>query len=34
MVIALTITAALTLGFFLFNGPVLELERQIFGGSS
>lgn len=28
-VIALTITAALTILFFLFNGPVLELERQI-----
>ncbi len=28
-VIALTITAAFTLLFFLFNGPVLELERQI-----
>ena len=34
MVIALTITAALTLAFFLFNGPVLELEAQIFGGPS
>jgi len=30
-VIALTITAALTILFFLFNGPVLELEAQIFG---
>ncbi len=28
-VIALTITAALTILFFLFHGPVLELERQI-----
>ena len=28
-VIALTITAALTILFFLFNAPVLELERQI-----
>lgn len=31
--IALTITAALTILFFLFNGPVLELERQIVGVS-
>ncbi|MEM1200647.1 MAG: monovalent cation/H+ antiporter subunit D family protein [Pseudomonadota bacterium] len=30
-VIALTITAALTIGFFFFNGPVLELESQIVG---
>ncbi|MEM7429397.1 MAG: monovalent cation/H+ antiporter subunit D family protein [Pseudomonadota bacterium] len=30
-VLALTITAALTLGFFFFNGPVLELESQIVG---
>lgn len=29
MVIALTVTAALTLGFFFFNGPVIELEQQI-----
>lgn len=28
-VLALTITAALTIGFFLFNGPALELERQL-----
>ena len=28
-VLALSITAALTILFFLFNGPVLELERQI-----
>jgi multicomponent Na+:H+ antiporter subunit D len=33
-VIALTITAALTILFFLFNGPVLELESQIFGAPS
>ena len=31
-VIALTITAALTLLFFFFNGPVLELERQVVAG--
>jgi len=31
-VIALTITAALTILFFLFNAPVIELESQIFGG--
>ncbi|CAN0498736.1 unnamed protein product [Discosporangium mesarthrocarpum] len=30
-VVALTITAALTIGFFFFNGPVLELEGQIVG---
>jgi len=28
-VLALSITAALTIVFFVFNGPVLELERQI-----
>ena len=28
-VLALMITAALTLAFFLFNGPVLELEGQL-----
>jgi multicomponent Na+:H+ antiporter subunit D len=33
-VIALTTTAALTILFFLFNGPVLELESQIFGAPS
>ncbi len=33
-VLALTITAALTLGFFFFNGPVLELEQQIMQGVS
>ena len=32
-VIALTITAGLTLAFFLFNGPALELESQIFGAT-
>ncbi len=28
-VLALTITAALTILFFLFNGPVIELEKQL-----
>ena len=32
VVIALTTTAALTILFFLFNGPVIALESQIFGG--
>ena len=31
-VLALTITAGLTLAFFLFNGPVIDLERQIVAG--
>lgn len=31
-VIALCITALLTLGFFLFNAPVIELESQIVRG--
>ena len=31
-VIALTITAALTLLFFFFNGAVLDLERQVVAG--
>lgn len=31
-VLALTITAALTLLFFFFNGPVLELEGQLVRG--
>ena len=31
MVIALTITAALTIGLFIFNGPVIALESQILG---
>ena len=31
-VLALTITAMLTLGFFFFNTPVLELERQLLEG--
>jgi multicomponent Na+:H+ antiporter subunit D len=32
MVVALSFTAALTLLFFFFNGPVLDLETQIVGG--
>jgi len=32
IIIALTTTAALTILFFLFNGPVIALEAQIFGG--
>jgi multicomponent Na+:H+ antiporter subunit D len=31
-VLALTITAALTIALFFLNGPVLELERQIMQG--
>ncbi len=31
-VVALCITALLTLGFFLFNGPVIELESQVVKG--
>ncbi len=31
-VIALTITATLTLAFFAFNGPLIELERQVVAG--
>ncbi len=30
VVFALCLTAALTLGFFFFNGPVIELEQQLF----
>ncbi len=33
-VLALTVTAALTVGFFFFNQPVLELARQIGQGVS
>jgi len=33
-VLALMITAALTIGFFFFNGPVLELERQLVRGGA
>ncbi len=32
MVAALALTAIFTLGFFFFNGPVIELERQLVGG--
>lgn len=32
MVVALCVTASLTLLFFFFNGPVLDLETQIVGG--
>ena len=31
MVFALTITAALTIAFFLFNQPALQLEGQLVG---
>jgi len=33
-VLALCLTALLTLGFFLFNGPVIELESQVVKGIS
>ncbi len=33
-VVALALTAVLTIGFFLFHGPVLELERQVVEGMS
>ena len=33
-VAALAVTALLTIGFFLFNGPVLDLERQVVEGMS
>ena len=33
-VLALTFTAALTILFFIFNGPVIELERQLLGAIS
>ena len=33
-VVALAMTAVLTIGFFLFHGPVLELERQVVEGMS
>ncbi|MEP5764161.1 MAG: monovalent cation/H+ antiporter subunit D family protein [Halieaceae bacterium] len=32
MVLALACTALLTLGFFFFNGPVIELEKQLVQG--
>ena len=31
-VVALTITATLTIAFFAFNGPLIELERQVVAG--
>ena len=34
VVIALTTTAALTILFFVFNAPVIELESQLFGAPS
>ena len=33
-VLALSLTALLTLAFFFFNGPALELERQVVAGMS
>ena len=33
-VLALSLTAFLTVAFFFFNGPVLELERQVVAGIS
>jgi len=33
-VLALSLTALLTIGFFLFHGPVVELERQVVEGLS
>lgn len=33
MVIALTFTGLATLAFFFFNAPVIELERQLLGGT-
>ncbi len=33
-VTALALTAVLTIGFFLFHGPALELERQVVEGMS
>mgnify|MGYP001275834341 FL=1 len=32
VVLAVTATALLTLGFFFFNGPVIELEKQLVQG--
>jgi multicomponent Na+:H+ antiporter subunit D len=34
MVIALTFTGLATIGFFFFNAPVIELERQLLGEAS
>jgi multicomponent Na+:H+ antiporter subunit D len=31
MVAALVLTAALTVAFFVFNGPVVDLEKSIVG---
>ena len=31
-VVALTITAFLTIAFFALNGPLIELERQVVAG--
>ena len=33
-VLALTVTAILTIAFFLFNAPAIELERQLVRGMS
>ena len=33
-VTALALTAILTIGFFLFHGPALDLERQVVEGMS
>ncbi|HZW59026.1 MAG TPA: proton-conducting transporter membrane subunit, partial [Woeseiaceae bacterium] len=33
-VLALTVTAALTILFFLFNGPVIALEKQLLGAAT
>jgi multicomponent Na+:H+ antiporter subunit D len=32
VVFALCLTALMTLGFFFFNGPVIELEQQLVKG--
>ena len=32
VVLAVTATALLTLGFFFFNGPVIALEKQLVQG--
>jgi NADH:ubiquinone oxidoreductase subunit 5 (chain L)/Multisubunit Na+/H+ antiporter, MnhA subunit len=32
MVVAISITALLTIGFFFFNAPVIDLERQLVEG--
>jgi hypothetical protein len=33
MVAALVLTATLTVAFFVFNGPVVDLEKSIVGKS-